>query len=49
MKISNDYNLSGPVFWNGEDYLTLSDDDHQEVLWELAELNFRFEMVALDT
>ncbi|SJK98907.1 uncharacterized protein ARMOST_02183 [Armillaria ostoyae] len=48
MKISTDFNLSGPVFWNGEEYSTLSDNDRREVLWELAELNFRFEMVALD-
>ncbi|KAK0187074.1 hypothetical protein F5146DRAFT_1004042 [Armillaria mellea] len=48
MKISTDFNMLGPVFWNGEEYSALSDNGLQEILWELAELNFRFEMMALD-
>jgi hypothetical protein len=26
---------------------TLSDNEHEEILWELSELNFRFELLAL--
>jgi hypothetical protein len=40
-----------PITWNG-DVVTihdLSDLQREEVLWELAELNFRFELLALDS
>jgi hypothetical protein len=34
--------------WNGRVTDSLDDDVHEEILWELAELNFRFELLALD-
>ncbi|TFK57934.1 hypothetical protein BDN72DRAFT_907280, partial [Pluteus cervinus] len=37
-----------PITWNGKPFNTLTEADHQEILWELCELNFRYELVALD-
>jgi hypothetical protein len=39
---------SNSVSWNGIDFDALGDRHFEEVLWELAELNFRFELAALD-
>ena len=35
--------------WNGSVIETLSDAQHEEILWELSELNFRFEILALNS
>lgn len=35
--------------WNGSVVETLSDAQREEILWELSELNFRFELLALDS
>ncbi|KAF8226803.1 hypothetical protein L208DRAFT_1300099 [Tricholoma matsutake] len=40
---------NGEVVWNGKVCEALTDADHEEILWELAELNFRFELLALDS
>ncbi|TFK61643.1 hypothetical protein BDN72DRAFT_903934 [Pluteus cervinus] len=37
-----------PITWNGKPFNLLTEADHQEILWELCELNFRYELVALD-
>lgn len=37
------------VTWNGKAFADLGKDDFEEILWELAELNFRFELMALDS
>jgi hypothetical protein len=37
----------GEVKWNGKVVEVLSNDEREEVLWELSELNFRFELLAL--
>ena len=34
--------------WNGVDFESLQPSHFEQILWELAELNFRFELVALD-
>jgi hypothetical protein len=39
---------SGELNWNGKVVKTLKDLEREEILWELAELNFRFELLALD-
>ena len=39
---------SDSISWNGVDFDALGDHHLEEVLWELAELNFRFELAALD-
>ena len=39
---------SNSVSWNGIDFDALGNHHFEEVLWELAELNFRFELAALD-
>ena len=39
---------SNSVSWNGIDFDALGDRHFEEVLWELAELNLRFELAALD-
>ena len=38
----------GQLEWNGKTLKTPNDLECEEILWELAELNFRFELQALD-
>ncbi|KAG6875823.1 hypothetical protein C0992_002164, partial [Termitomyces sp. T32_za158] len=38
----------GRESWNGKPFAALEDKDLEEILWELAELNFRQEFLALD-
>jgi hypothetical protein len=38
----------GRFHWNGKVVDNASDLEREEILWELAELNFRFELLALD-
>jgi hypothetical protein len=47
-KAPGDESESNSVSWNGIDFDALGDHHFEEVLWELAELNFRFELAALD-
>jgi len=37
----------GEAEWNGKVVKTLNDAECEEVLWELSELNFQFELLAL--
>ena len=37
-----------PADWRGKSFDTLTDQDREEILWELTELNFRYELAALD-
>ena len=39
---------SGELQWNGKNAENLSNLEREEIVWELAELNFRFELLALD-
>jgi len=39
----------GKAVWNGKVCETLTDAEREEILWELSELNFRFELMALDS
>jgi hypothetical protein len=39
----------GEPKWMGSVVETLSDAEREEILWELSELNFRFELLALDS
>jgi hypothetical protein len=39
----------GQLIWNGNIINSLGDHKHEEILWELAKLSFRFELLALDT
>jgi hypothetical protein len=39
----------GKLYWNGQVVDNPSDLQREEILWELAELNFRFELLALDS
>jgi hypothetical protein len=39
---------SGELQWNGKHVENLSNLEREEIVWELAELNFRFELLALD-
>lgn len=43
-----DADRDAEVTWNGKAFKDLGKDDFEEILWELAELNFRFELMALD-
>ena len=43
-----DKSESNSVSWNRIDFDVLGDCHFEEVLWELAELNFRFELATLD-
>ena len=36
------------MIWNGNLITSLGNHEHEEILWELAELSFRFELLALD-
>jgi len=38
----------GQLIWNGSIINSLGDREREEILWELAELSFRFELLALD-
>jgi hypothetical protein len=38
----------GQLVWNGSNIDSLGDREREEILWELAELSFRFELLALD-
>jgi hypothetical protein len=40
---------NGELKWNGKVITSLNDLEREEILWELAELNFRFELLALDS
>jgi hypothetical protein len=40
---------SGELQWNGKNAVNLSNLEREEIVWELAELNFRFELLALDS
>lgn len=42
-----DHNME--VTWQGKAFKDLGKDEFEEILWELAELNFRFELMALDS
>ena len=37
----------GQMIWNGSLITSLGDHECEEILWELAELSFRFELLAL--
>jgi hypothetical protein len=39
---------NAPVTWNGKAFESLGKEEYKEIIWELAELNFRFELLALD-
>jgi hypothetical protein len=39
----------GKMIWNNRETGTITDAIREEVLWELSELNFRFELLALDS
>ena len=39
----------GRMIWNNQETETITDAIREEVLWELSELNFRFELLALDS
>jgi hypothetical protein len=41
--------FDGQLEWNGKAVESPNDLEREEILWELAELNFRFELCALDT
>lgn len=38
-----------PAKWNGKDFSELGNQEYEQILWELSELNFRFELMALDS
>jgi hypothetical protein len=41
--------FDGQLEWNGKTLESPNDLEREEILWELAELNFRFELRALDS
>ncbi|KAK0184968.1 hypothetical protein F5146DRAFT_1006027 [Armillaria mellea] len=47
LQIDAHFNL-GPAIWRGIELDKLMDDHRREIAWELTELNFRFELLALD-
>ncbi|PBK88920.1 hypothetical protein ARMGADRAFT_1084027 [Armillaria gallica] len=47
LRIDANFNV-GPAVWRGVELKKLTDDHRREIAWELAELNFRFELLALD-
>ncbi len=47
LRIDTNFNV-GPAVWRSIELENLTDDHHREIVWELAELNFRFELLALD-
>ncbi|KAK0430237.1 uncharacterized protein EV420DRAFT_1287431 [Desarmillaria tabescens] len=47
LQIDTKFNV-GPAVWRGIELEMLTNDHHREIAWELAELNFRFELLALD-
>ncbi|KAK0472458.1 hypothetical protein IW261DRAFT_1570812 [Armillaria novae-zelandiae] len=47
LQIDADFNV-GAAAWRGIELEKLTDDHRHEISWELAELNFKFELFALD-
>ncbi|KAK0435645.1 hypothetical protein EV421DRAFT_1908518 [Armillaria borealis] len=47
LRIDANFNV-GLAVWRGVELEKLTDDHRREIAWELAELNFRFELLALD-
>ncbi|PBK81832.1 hypothetical protein ARMGADRAFT_1090894 [Armillaria gallica] len=47
LRIDTNFNV-GPAVWRSIELENLTDDHRREIVWELAELNFRFELLALD-
>ncbi|KAK0212055.1 hypothetical protein IW262DRAFT_1467523 [Armillaria fumosa] len=47
LRIDANFNV-GVAVWRGVELEKLTNDHHREISWELAELNFRFELLALD-
>ncbi|TFK58126.1 hypothetical protein BDN72DRAFT_907053, partial [Pluteus cervinus] len=47
--IPDSTNSSHPITWRGKSFDTLVVSDFTEILWEINELNFRFEFMALDS
>ncbi|KAK0209573.1 hypothetical protein IW262DRAFT_1468838 [Armillaria fumosa] len=47
LRIDANFNV-GPAVWRGIELEMLTNDHRREIAWELAELNFRFELFALD-
>jgi hypothetical protein len=45
----SDVDTNADVTWNGKAFESLGREEFEEILWELAELNFRFELLALDS
>ncbi|TFK58897.1 hypothetical protein BDN72DRAFT_906326 [Pluteus cervinus] len=39
---------SNTAIWNGRPFGELTNTEYEEILWELCELNFRYEFIALD-
>lgn len=48
VEIGDSDDLNAPVTWNGKAFESLGREEYEEIIWELAELNFRFELLALD-
>ncbi|RDB30337.1 hypothetical protein Hypma_007053 [Hypsizygus marmoreus] len=46
--VSLDEMVRGKEAWQGKDFENLQDADFEEILWEMGELNFRQELLALD-
>ncbi|TFK59350.1 hypothetical protein BDN72DRAFT_865224 [Pluteus cervinus] len=47
--VTNSSHPSLPSTWRGKPFDTLINPDFQEILWEINELSFRFEFMALDS
>ncbi len=47
-ELTVDVSGNGVAQWQGKDVSHLGPDDIREILWELAEINFRLEFFALD-
>jgi len=49
VELGDSDNLEVQATWNGKEFETLGKDEFEEILWEIAELNFRFELCGLDS
>ncbi|TFK59435.1 hypothetical protein BDN72DRAFT_780752, partial [Pluteus cervinus] len=49
VRVTNASRPSLPSTWRGKPFDTLVNSDFQEILWEINELSFRFEFMALDS
>jgi hypothetical protein len=48
VEIGDSDGFNAPVTWSGKTFKSLGREEYEGIIWELVELNFRFELLALN-